>query len=419
MALARILINRFGPGYVVAWFFLVIPCCIGMAQDQGPAAGRLYVMTNAAIGNDVVVFERRADGSLTQIQEISTGGLGSGPGVLPPPLPVSPGPDPLQSQDALRLSDDGRFLLVVNAGSNEISVLRVTQAGLELVDKADSGGDFPVSVAIHQRTVYVLNEGQNSSSFLGGIANVTGFLLDPSGHLQPIPNSTRNLSADSGAADILFNPQGDRLIVTERFTNQIDMFSMQEDGLAGEKLIIQANGIGPFGASFGQEHFLAVTESNLFILNGRASGVANGSTMSTYRLGHGGELEAISKSTPLNTTAACWVRFTPNHHYAFTANSGSGTISIMAVSDDGEVTSQGAAVAGGPFSGVVDIDITADGKFLYAVEPLGETANIPPIGPIPPNAGRIQGFRIEADGSLIPITTVGSLPFSSQGLVVH
>lgn len=411
--------HRLGIGCMAVWSVLVFPYSNAVALDQEPAAGKVYAMSNAASGNTVVVFERRADGSLTQLGEISTGGLGSGPGVLPPPLPVGPGPDPLQSQDALRLSDDGRFLLAVNAGSNEISVLRVTETGLELADKIYSGGDFPVSVAIHQQIVYVLNEGQNSSIALGGIANITGFLLDPSGHLHPIPDSTRSLSSNSGPADVLFSPEGDRLIVTEKFTNQIDLFSMQENGLTGAKLIIQSNGPAPFGASFGREHFVAVTESNLFLVNGRATGVTNGSTISNYRLLRDGGLETISKSTPLNTTASCWVRFTPDHHFAYTTNGGSGTISIVAVSDDGELTSQGAAVAAGPFSGVVDMDITPDGKFLYVLEPLGEVADVPPLGPLPPNAGRIQGFRIEADGSLAPLTTVGTLPFSTQGLVVR
>lgn len=421
MTFSRVVLHRFGLGCLAAWMVLVFPYWSAMAQDQDqdPSAGKVYAMTNAASDNTVVVFARGADGSLTQLQEVSTGGLGSGPGVLPPPLPIAPGPDPLQSQDGLRLSDDGRFLLAVNAGSNEVSVFRVTPAGLELVEKTYSGGIFPVSIAIHRRIVYVLNEGENSSFILGGIGNVTGFLLDPSGHLRQIPNSTRNLAADSGAADVLFNPEGDRLMVTERFTNRMDMFTMREDGLTGEERIIQSNGPGPFAASFGQEHLIAVTESSTFLVNGRATGVTNGSTMSTYRLRQDGEVETISKSIPLNATASCWVRFTPDHHFAYTTNGGSGTISIVAVADDGTLTYKGAAIAGGPFSGVVDMDITPDGKFLYVLEPLGAVANIPPLGPLPPTAGRLQGFRIEADGSLTPLTTVGTFPFATQGLVVR
>jgi hypothetical protein len=46
-------------------------------------------------------------------------------------------------------------------------------------------------------------------------------------------------------------------------------------------------------------------------------------------------------------------------------------------------------------------------------------ANSPPILPAPLNAGRVQGFRIEKDGTLTPVATVGDLPFSMQGIVAQ
>lgn len=419
MKAVKIVLSLLGTNCVAAGFISIFVCFGAMAEGQQPANGRVYAMTNSATGNTVVAFERSADGLLTQIQEVATGGLGSGPGVLPPPLPPNAGPDPLQSQDALRLSDDGRFLLAANAGSNEISVLAVTPLGLALVDKVASGGTFPVSVATYNSLVYVLNEGENAATFAGGVASISGFLLDSSGHLSPISGSTRMIGSDVGAADVLFSPEGDELIVTERFTNQIDVFAIGTDGLPGTQLVIPSNGIGPFGASFGQEHVLAVTESDLLKVNGRVTGVANGSSMSTYRLLEDGELETISNAASLNVTASCWVRFTPDHRFAYTTDSGSGTISIISISPGGAMTPQASTVAGGPFSGVVDLDITPDGQFLYVLEPLGGAANTLPLGNFPPGTGRVQGFRIEPDGSLTPITTAGALPFTSQGLVVR
>jgi hypothetical protein len=38
---------------------------------------------------------------------------------------------------------------------------------------------------------------------------------------------------------------------------------------------------------------------------------------------------------------------------------------------------------------------------------------------LPPGTGRIQGFRIEHDGTLTPANTVGGLPLSSQGIVAR
>jgi 6-phosphogluconolactonase (cycloisomerase 2 family) len=376
-------------------------------------------MTNTKSGNTVVVFRRAEDGSLTRLQEISTGGLGSGAGVLPPPLPPNPGPDPLQSQDAMVLAGNDRFLLVANAGSSEISVLAVTPTGLQLVSKAASGGIFPVSIAQHRDIVYVLNEGESPDHSTGGTANITGFRLDSRGELHPIANSTKVIGVDTGTSDILFNPSGDTLIETEMFTNLIDIFHVEPDGTVGTKTTIASNNPTPFGAAFREDNTLTVTEIDVITVNGRRQGVPNASSMSSYKMMRDGSLQTISKATPSNRTGSCWVRFSHDGRFAYTGDTGSGTISIFGVSQQGELSLQGIAVTGGAFSAPIDLDITPDGKFLYVVIPFGLIANSPPILPAPSNAGRVQGYRIQRDGTLIPVATVGDIPFSAQGIVAR
>src|SRR5579864_3209545 len=119
------------------------------ADENTTIPNRVYVLSNIATGNSVLVFDRAADGTLTFLQEASTGGFGSGAGELPPPLPPFPGPIPLDSQDALIKTGDGRFLIAVIAGSNDLSVLAITKDGLALTDKVPSNGSFPVSVTEH------------------------------------------------------------------------------------------------------------------------------------------------------------------------------------------------------------------------------------------------------------------------------
>src|SRR6266480_7544764 len=70
-------------------------------SDSG--VGRVYIMTNKAEGNSVLVYRRARDGSLQKIQEVATHGLGTG---------VTQ--DPLMSQGALALSGDGKLLFAVN-----------------------------------------------------------------------------------------------------------------------------------------------------------------------------------------------------------------------------------------------------------------------------------------------------------------
>jgi len=389
------------------------------ALDDDGGNGRVYVMTNAQAGNTVVIFRRGNDGSLTRLQEVPTGGLGSGAGVLPPPLPSNPGPDPLQSQDAMVITGDGRFLLAVNSGSNDITSFVITQAGLQVVSRVPSGGTFPVSLTEHRGIVYTLNEGESPDHTVGGTATISGFRLNARGELTSIANSTRTIGVDTGTSDILFNPAGDTLVVTEMFTDRIDVFHMSADGTPGEQATIPSNNPTPFGAVFRDDNVLLVTEIDVVTVNGRRMGIQNASSMSSYRLTGDRSLSTISNATPSHRTGSCWVRFSRDGRFAYTGDTGSGTISIFTVAPDGGLSLAGIANSGGAFSAPLDLDVTPDGHFLYVIIPFGLIANSPPILPAPLNAGRVQGFRIEKDGTLTPVATVGDLPFSVQGIVAR
>src|SRR5579859_1532725 len=112
------------------------------AHDGNPAAivGQVYVNDNTAAENTIAGFNRHADGSLTPISgsPFAAGGAGTGAGI--------------GSQGALQQSADSRYLLAVDAGSNQVSVLRVQPDG-SLKPAAGSpfysGGVEPVSIAVH------------------------------------------------------------------------------------------------------------------------------------------------------------------------------------------------------------------------------------------------------------------------------
>src|SRR3954447_25325962 len=117
-----------------------------MNSHNGNAAPAVYVQTNDATQNEVLAFERRGDGGLAPRGQFATGGRGTGKPHLP-------------SQSSIVLSDDGRQLLVVNAGSDELSLFAVHNDGLRLCDRVASGGATPTSVAVSGNLVYVLNNG--------------------------------------------------------------------------------------------------------------------------------------------------------------------------------------------------------------------------------------------------------------------
>src|SRR5690348_4955970 len=155
--------------------------------------GHVYVNDNTAPVNSVAGFDRHADGSLTAIpgSPFAVGGSGTGQADA--------------SQGSLQLSDDGRFLLAVDAGSNQISVLQLKQDGsLRPVagSPVASGGVDPVSIGVHRDLVYVANAGPGSNA---GDTNYTGFRLNKGGHLRAIPDSTYALPNDSKPGQVLFD----------------------------------------------------------------------------------------------------------------------------------------------------------------------------------------------------------------------
>ena len=143
--------------YLLCWQIAPGMPALSNAETHG-STGAVFVMTNAASGNEIIAYGRNADGSLEQGRRFSTGGRGSG-GIT----------DPLASQGSLTLTEDRSFLLAVNAGSGSISVFRVHGDRLSLVDRVPCGGAEPVAVAQHGNLVYVLNA--------GGTSNVVGFRL--------------------------------------------------------------------------------------------------------------------------------------------------------------------------------------------------------------------------------------------------
>jgi 6-phosphogluconolactonase len=383
---------------------LLATFAVAEENHELPVEGRVYLMENAASGNRVIVLERALDGRLKLLQEVETGGLGSGPGELPPPFPPGlPGPNPLDSQDALIITNNGRFLIAANAGSNDVSVLAITRDGLELVDREPSGGIFPVSIAHHHDTIYVINNGgRNFQTIVGGTPTLKGFHLDEDGKLHEISGSTRVIGPDMAhPGDAIFSPNGNVLFVSEQSTNTIELFHVALDGSVHDQTSVHASTDTPFGMAFGHDNLLAVTA-----VNGLPVGVEDGATISSYRLTERGTLEEISAAVPTKQSAACWVRFTPDGNFAFIANPGSGSVTSFLVSPSGELTllAPVAADVGGHFSGPLDLDITANGKYLYVIGSF---------------IGTVQGYRIEHDGSLTHVASFGGLPFTIQGLVVR
>jgi 6-phosphogluconolactonase len=355
---------------------------VGSASADSPAraAGHVYVNDNTAGTNTIAAFDRHADGSLTPVDgsPFPAGGAGAGKG--------------LASQGAVQVTDNGRYLLAVDPGSNQVSVLRIKQDGsLRLVSVAPSGGALPDSVTVHGDLVYVANSG-------AGDSNYTGFILAHHGELIPLPGSTVTLTATAAPADVLFNQNGTKLVGTEVGPSVIDSFTVGRNGLltAAPDSPLAAQGLGPFGSEF------RPTNPNQLFVSNAHNGTAGSGTVSAFNDSRNGTLTSIGSSPFADLqTAPCWVEITPNGQFLFTVNTGSGEISRYSIAPDGTLTLLGSTPVGATGGvGAVDARLSPGGRTLYIDE-----SRIGKVGEFAVNDGNLT----ELAGSPVALPT-GATP---------
>ncbi len=339
----------------------------------------VFLETDGTTGNAVLSYARSTDGTISLAGTFATGGLGG----------VASGAtaDPLASQGGLALVDGGKSLVSVNAGSDTVSVFAVQGTSLRLTQTIASGGSFPVSVAADGTSVAVLNA--------GGAGSVALFRLD--GHqLKARASQTRSLQLTNttppdflhGAGQIGFTPDGAHLIVTTKASSSsYEVFNVSSSGsLSASPVVTPSATPVPFAFSFDAAGHLVAAE-------------AATSKVSTYTVNADGSLTNLG-SVADGATALCWITEARGVFYG--SNAGSGTVSSFTVNGSGAPILD-AATAATTHPGTTDSAATPNGKFLY-VESGG--------------SGAVDGFRVNANGSLTPIETIWNVPVASEGIAV-
>lgn len=368
------------PIFLAAITLVVLAVPLAAARPESGHSGSaraVYIMTNDPAGNQVLAYSRAGNGILTWTGTFSTNGLGA-TGLTG------------SNQGALVLSRDGKTLLVANAGSNDISVFRVTDDGLSLTDKASSNGATPISVTVHEDLVYVLDTGGVSS-----IGNIAGYHLSDQGELSPIAGSVQPLSGKTAPAQISFSPEGDVLVVAEKSTSLIDTYTVDSDGVASGPTTHPSSGNTPFGFAFDNRGQLIVSEAG--------GGPSGTSAVSSYSVSDTGSLITLSGSVADTQQAACWLVVTGNGKYAYTTNAKSGTISSYTIHKDGTITLL-QVVAANTGAGDLDMAFAKNSQFLYVF------VN---------GSHSIESFKVHANGSLTSLQTVTGIPAGADGLAAN
>lgn len=242
---------------------------------------------------------------------------------------------------------------------------------------------MPTSLTFRAGLLYVLNAGVPNS--------ISGLTVSSTGKLTPLVGSTRPLSgASTSPAQVGFSDDGATVIVTERATNIIDTYSVDEHGLLNGPFVHVSAGPTPFGFAVDKRNTVLVSEAG------------DGGGASSYRLDEESGLEPISSMIMTGQRAACWAVVTKNGRYGYVTNAGTGNISGFVVGQDGSASlldADGitAVTSGNP----TDIALSHDSQFLYArVAALSQIAI----------------FRVHSDGSLTALPPLTGTPAGLAGL---
>lgn len=337
----------------------------------------VFVQTNEPTGNRIVVFDRAANGRLSQAGTYATGGNG---GVAAP----GDESDHLASQGSLAYDWRHSLLIAVNAGSDTVSTFKVRGDRLRLTGVVPSGGGFPASVAVSGNLVYVLNS--------GGPGTLQGFVIR--GHrLRALSGSTRSLGLSNtdppnfltSPGQVGFTPDGGKLIVTTKASgSNIVVYRVQGNGRLSSPVVNASATPVPFAFTFGPGHRLV-------------SGEAMQSVVTTYSITGNGTL-AGPQSLSDGQMALCWIVRARGYYYV--ANTASNTLSGYRISRSGQPSLIGttgvvASTEPGP------IDLVASGRFLY-----GQTGA----------GGTVDEYLVHRDGTLEKIGVVTGLPPGQEGI---
>lgn len=359
--------------------FIAFTAKAATAQDEDTVTGRSFVYTilNPNGDNRIAAYERNTEtGTLTFRGSYPTGGRGTG--------------SIIDSQSPLVVALNGAFVIAVNAGSNNISVLAVQADGsLQLVGSPiSSRGIEPSSLAVSSDYLYVANKGDGTSPAL-----IAGFRINNDGTLRRIKRLVE-LGIGDNPTQVLFNREGNMLFALRLGGRGIDCFRVPSSGKL-KRIAQLGNQTGPFAGVFNP-----VNDSQLIVGDVRLPGAIS------YALSGAGELTRLSAVGNGPERAACWITAHRTGAYYWVANTGTNSLSLYALDNNGVLTlvstHNTSAYGRLPF----EIALDSDNRFLYQLN----------------TSGTIHALRLTGNNAEAGLEDVGavSLPAGSlpAGLVI-
>ncbi len=279
--------------------------------------------------NSVIAYRQDSDGQVTEIGAFQTGGTGfSDPqGLL--------GPD--DSDKEVIASPDGRLVFAVNQGSNSIAVFRVERSGsLALIhDTAvNSGGTQPVSLAIGDGRLYVVNRGDEIQGQPGTIApTITVFNIGQNGVLARDFAATTTLPVGLSPSQVLISSRSG-LAFVDTFTppplntvtdaNEVLPFRIAANG----KLIpVSSGGVGapvtpPLLLGLAQHPAKEIIYA----------GLTGAGQIGVFAFDRSGKL-SLADTVTIEGGGPCWTLVSANGQFLYSVDTGTNSVGVFSLAD--------------------------------------------------------------------------------------
>lgn len=355
------------------WLFLLWLCCHWLPASASPT---FFTSSNDAVENQIIRYQSHK-GLITETGRFVTGGRGTGKS--------------LPAANSLALSHDRRWLLTVNAGSDQISVFRLDPRGPRLTGTTYSGGKMPLSIALRGRRVYVLN---------GGSSDIASYQLTRTGRLEPLGDgSVHPLSSTAArATDIGVTADGRLLVIAERGVNRLTTFGIGRNGvLSQEAKSIETPAKSPYALNF-------LGKAVYTVFAGERPGQ---SAVGAYQADQKGVLAALGEPRFTGQTAACWSALSPRRRLLYTANAGSHSLSGLRLGPKGKLAllnPNGISVDTGLDNHPRDMTLTRDEQTLAVILSGEHTLAL---------------YQVGQRGKLSPRASFTSIPNGAAGIVAN
>jgi 6-phosphogluconolactonase (cycloisomerase 2 family) len=417
---------------------------VSMSRDMGMngRGGHLYMQTNE-VRNSVIHYHRLANGTLTEVERVATGGAGSG--TYKPISGQESAPNSFEGAGSVILSPDRRFLFATNGGDNSVSSFAVgDQGGLKLIDTKPTGnaveGKSGTAKSLayspakgmlyvvhsfgpdHIRLLSVSSDGKLTPRMERYTANTpekphrvpTMGVLSPDekfflvGTTFDVPIAISGTYPDGSPILWVPGPNGKPMFVASNAPDPdgIVVFRVNANGTLSDPSFQDGGGGSPFYIAF------LHNRPDTFII-----GYAVGDGVSMGRIDEDGRI-GVGKIVPIDTRRGaaaelCWLSVSPDDRLLYATVFGYSNLTTFQIDGpeirvakdpacpdvEGDGTFRG--LCGDISSGPSDNWVSPDGAYLYQI-----------YG----NASKLVGYATQPDGSLEEITSV-KIPYNSpEGL---